>query len=76
MTELKKCPFCGQDPRTEVRVTQAGGDFDIITFSVVCGECGTYKTVRLKIAKYATFSEVEKTIEQVMEIWNRRMRDD
>lgn len=72
MTELEKCPFCGQDPRTEVRVTQMGGDFDIITFSVVCGECGTYKTIRLKITKYATFSEVEKAMEQVVEVWNRR----
>lgn len=72
MSELKRCPFCGELPTTEVRVTQMGGDTDNIDFSVVCVNCGTFKTVRLKIAKKAVFMDVEKAMSQTVETWNRR----
>lgn len=74
MVEIKRCPFCGANPRTDVRVTQMGGDTDNIDFSVVCGECGTSKTYRLKIAKEANFLDVDIAIEKVLNAWNQRAK--
>ena len=70
--ELKPCPFCGEMPRTEMRVTKMGGGEDPVDFSVRCINCGTVKTVRLKIVAYAPFADVEKAQEQVIQEWNQR----
>lgn len=77
MTELQRCPFCGQLPTTEVLVTQKTSSIDdVILFSVVCGQCGTQKGVRLKIkAKAATFFEVEKAMDEATKAWNTRWND-
>ncbi len=72
MSDLKPCPFCGSSPRTEVRVTQMGGDTDNIDFSIVCEECGTSKTFRMKIVKKAYFLDVEKAMELAANAWNQR----
>lgn len=72
MSELKHCPFCGGNPKTEVRVTQKGGDIDNVDFSVLCIECGICKTVRLKIARTCLFYDVEKALSQAIESWNKR----
>ena len=72
MTELKRCPFCGGLPTTEVRVAQMSSNIDNVDFSVVCVDCGTFKTIRLKIAKKAVFMDVEKAMSQTIEAWNRR----
>ena len=78
MAELKRCPFCGQLPETEVLVTQKTSSLDdIILFSVACGKCGTAKGVRLKIkAKAATFLEVEQAMEEATKAWNTRWDDE
>ena len=34
--KLKRCPFCGVVPRTELRVTKMGGTEDHIEFAVHC----------------------------------------
>lgn len=70
--ELKSCPFCGYYPTTEIRVTQMGGGEDHIDFSVICGECGISKTVRLKIRGTATFIDAEKAMADVIKAWNTR----
>ena len=75
MSDLKRCPFCGLSPRTEVRVTQMGGDTDTIDFGVVCGECGTSKTFRMKIVKRAYFQEVERAMELAISAWNQRAEE-
>lgn len=75
MRELKPCPFCGNLPHTEVRVTQMGGDVDKVDFSVVCSSCGTGKIARLTIAKTAKFDEVVSTMNKAVEAWNRRCSD-
>lgn len=72
MSDLKRCPFCGSLPSTEVMVTQMGGNTDNVDFSVVCPECGTHKTVRLKIAKKAYFMDVDKAMEDAVKAWNKR----
>ena len=70
--ELKPCPFCGELPRTEVSVTKMGGSKDHVDFAIHCTNCGTEKTVRLKIVAYANFLDVEKAQEQVIQAWNKR----
>lgn len=72
--ELKPCPFCGKNPITEVRVTQCGGDFDIVAFSIVCEECRTCKTAYLRINNKdkANFNDVDIAIDTAIKAWNRR----
>lgn len=76
MDKLKLCPFCGDTPRTEVYVTQKGGNEDHVCFSIHCTECGTYKTVRLKIVGACSYSDVEKAMGEAIEAWNRRTGDE
>lgn len=70
--DIKQCPFCGGRAVTNVLITSVGGGTDAVAFSVMCEECGTLKTVRLKIGNECSFEGVEKAIRQVKEIWNRR----
>lgn len=76
MDELKKCPFCGTSPRTEVRVTKMGGTEDQVDFSIHCTNCGIYKTVRLKITVYVNFIDVDKAISDVIAAWNQRIEEE
>ena len=76
MSELKPCPFCGNIPTTEVRVTKMGGGEDIVDFTVICNECGTYKNERLRIKYNATFMDVDNIMANVFEAWNRRAKDE
>ena len=76
MSEIKTCPFCGSIPSSEVRVTQMGGGEDHIDFSVKCPECGTEKTVRLKIKGTCIFYDVREAIEKAKVAWNRRADTD
>lgn len=69
---LKRCPFCGEIPRTEISVTRMGGGEDHIDFTIRCANCGAVKTVRLKIVTYASFTDAEKAQEQVIQAWNQR----
>ena len=75
MNKLKRCPFCGNLPRTEANVQQKGGMEDHVDFSIHCTECGTYKTVRLKILTFCNFLDIEKAMEDAAEAWNRRAND-
>ena len=72
MSELKRCPFCGSKPRTEVKVTQMCSDEDHIDFSIVCGKCGTFKTIRLINERNANFLDVEISMEKAINTWNQR----
>ena len=73
--ELKRCPFCGELPRTEVEVTKMGGGEDHVDFAIHCTNCGTPKTVRLRIMASLIFFDVEKAQEQVIQAWNRRVTE-
>lgn len=74
MDDLKRCPFCGELPTTEVMILQKSvGLDDIILFSVACGKCGTSNGMKLKIkAKAGTFFEVEKAMKEATKAWNTR----
>lgn len=85
--KLLSCPFCGGIPETKVRVTQSGGDEDHITFTVYCPVCGTYKSKtsyrtengynagNKGVCSVRTFEDVVETMDEVKEIWNRRVND-
>lgn len=74
MDELKRCPFCGELPRTEVRVTKMmGGTEDQIDFLICCPKCGVSKRTRLRIVIYADFIDVNKAQAKVIEAWNQRI---
>ena len=70
--EIKRCPFCGALPRTEVSVTKMGGMEDHVDFSIHCTNCGVSKTVRLKIVAHANFIDVDKAESEVITAWNQR----
>lgn len=72
MPDLKRCPFCNGIPKAEVRIACMASDKNELNFSVVCGECGVNKTVRLKFANTADLLDVEKAIDEVMLAWNSR----
>ncbi len=72
MSELKRCPFCGGLPTTEVIMKNVCFDVTVVDFSVVCEACGTFKTVRLNISKKASFTDIEKAMSQAIEAWNKR----
>lgn len=72
MNDLKRCPFCGTAPVTQVEVTQMGGNEDIIDFSVKCPQCGIRKTMRLKIKQTACFLDAEVAMQKVISAWNMR----
>ena len=76
MAELKRCPFCDGNPKTEVKITRMASDGNALDFSVVCSECGVNKTVRLKFANTAYFLDVEKAMDEVVLAWNRRAGED
>lgn len=73
MTELKRCPFCGALPRTEMSVTKMGGTEDHVDFSICCTNCGVSKKVRLRIVAYANFVDVDKAMSEVVTAWNQRV---
>lgn len=75
MDELKRCPFCGTLPRTEVSVTKMGGNEDHVDFTIHCTNCGINKTVRLKIVAYASFIDVDKAQVEVIKAWNQRAEE-
>jgi Lar family restriction alleviation protein len=74
--EIKRCPFCGALPRTEVSVTKMGGMEDHVDFSIHCTNCGVSKTVRLKIVAYANFIDVDKAESDVINAWNQRAEEE
>ena len=76
MSEIKRCPFCGGNPRTEVFVQQKGGGEDHIDFTVRCIECGTAKTARLKINGYCSYIDVDNAMREAVATWNRRVSDE
>ena len=75
MADLKRCPFCGESPKTNFRVTSLGCNSDAVQFSVVCDKCGAHKTVELKVNRDCCFLDVEIAMNKVYKLWNTRMGD-
>lgn len=72
MSDWKRCPFCGGVPESEVMVPMHGGGEFHLDFSIRCKDCGTYKSVRLKVKDKCNFIDVLQAMEEAEKLWNRR----
>lgn len=70
-TELKPCPFCGREPRTNISWRDAYvGTF--FTFSVKCDYCHFSRDYVRKICSIS-FDECMKMMNKAKEMWNERV---
>lgn len=74
--ELKPCPFCGNKAITRIKpIRGAFSELDDIEVSVSCSECYVEKCrvlIECNNSGVFSFSDIEKTIENVIIDWNRR----
>lgn len=79
MEKLELCPFCGGEAVTDIQVTQMGGsEFnpDIISLSISCEKCGTYKSRRVILKhKQNPFEKFEEAKNAVINDWNTRYKE-
>ena len=71
--ELKRCPFCGKQPYTEIRMLSRSS-VEALTFFAVRCECGVERSIRADI-QGKHFSEIEQYMDAAIGIWNRRSDD-
>lgn len=70
MSEIKKCPFCGDIPKTNVRYWKCGCDELLLNVEVKC-QCGISRSISLQ-GNNVPFSEYEDAFATVIDMWNRR----
>lgn len=70
-TELKPCPFCGQEPETDIHYVSRGGGDLTLEFLVRCG-CGVRRGYQ-KDMNYEPFDEYISMMNQAIELWNERV---
>ena len=75
MAELKPCPFCGGDAKTEVSYLKYGGDDLLLKATVYCGECRVGKSVKFN-ALCKSFDEYIEQFKTATDIWNERAYGD
>ena len=77
--KLKPCPFCGNEAITRIKpIRGAFSELDDIEVSVSCSECYVEKCRVLSECNDSgvfSFSDVGKTMENVIADWNRRVDD-
>lgn len=65
------CPTCGKQPTVHFRLAGQTAFFPVIEEVIECEECGT--GMRAVVCKdEATFKEMDKRIENLIERWNGR----
>ena len=69
--ELKPCPFCGETPTTGINYSKCGGGELRLTFSVVCLNCKTVKSVTREV-EGKSFDEYVNNMKAAIDLWNRR----
>lgn len=75
MSELKKCPFCGGDPETDVRVNKwknNKGEAEMIV-KIYCKNCYTDKKVYFNYEGSAPISVFTDAFAEVEKQWNMRI---
>lgn len=72
MTELKRCPFCGVEPKT--RVSYKAINYTLrLEAEVYCPECGCSKIVKFELED-TSFVEFEYQFSAAIDAWNRRAK--
>lgn len=77
MNELKPCPFCGAMPQCGVDFSGSSGAEINLVATVECTGCGTSKRVVFTATKrnsLVPFLDYEKAFEDVVKLWNRRVK--
>lgn len=71
--KLRPCPFCGEEPKTEIRQTRDGFSFD-----VVCPKCKaeqSAKWMEMAHAGLPTFDDFADRINEAISFWNTRVSE-
>lgn len=66
--ELKPCPFCGREPRTNIRYGGSG----CLVFSVKCDYCHTSRDYVKEIINM-NFDKCVNIMNKTTEMWNERV---
>lgn len=74
MKELKPCPFCGGEAKTEVGYIKYGDDELLLIAAVYCGVCGVRKSVKFN-AELKPFEYFTENFNAAVDMWNRRAGD-
>ena len=69
--ELKPCPFCGGEAKTEVAYITCGGDDLLLRATVFCSSCGVSRTVKFN-AMRVPFDKYVGQFKAAADMWNRR----
>ncbi len=72
--ELKPCPFCGGEAKTELDLYTMAENKLYLRATVFCGACGVGKTVKFN-ATLITFEKVLENLNAAVDMWNRRADD-
>jgi len=68
---LKPCPFCGEAPTTGINYSKCGGGELKLTFSVVCLNCRTVKSITREV-EGKSFGKYIDAMADAIELWNTR----
>ena len=71
MTELKPCPFCGENPHTLVSYKYCGGGSLTLVAEVKC-ECGISRGIQFEAEK-KDFQAYIDAFKAAIALWNRRV---
>lgn len=74
METPNKCPTCGEQPTVHFRLAGQTAFFPVIEAVIECKECRSGMAYVI-CHDEATFKEMDKRIESLIEQWNRRNRD-
>ena len=75
MSDLKPCPFCGENPKTGVELYRSHGSEVTLVAIVYCPKCGVNRRKIFKATDVITvpFSVYEAAFGEVKQAWNRRI---
>lgn len=76
--QLKPCPFCGGEAKVVSGTTHLPFSEEINYFKVTCTKCGAtpYFSKEDNLYYKDNYKEIEeKLIQEVIEMWNRRVND-
>lgn len=76
MTELKRCPFCGEVPKCGVEFCESSGIEIMLAAVVHCPKCHIEKRVKFRAThptSLVPFWDYVKSFDRVCEEWNERV---